>query len=246
MKKVLKRILIIIIVAILLVAAVILVSIFPMFSMTPAATGEIPGTNIFAVNNSLNALYFIDTDEGYIVVDAGSDTKAVAQTLTETGIAPSDVKYVLLTHSDYDHVASLPLFGNAQIYMCEDEMQVLDGTTKRNFYSSNSLPDDILLGNITLLEDGQDLELGGHSVECIKVPGHTTGSMAYLLDGQYLFTGDALKVADGEMDIHPFTMDKETAKNSIDRINEIKNESELMLTAHYGYYMPNELNWDVR
>ena len=241
MKKTLKILLTGTLIAVLLIAAIGLIYVFPMMSMTPSETGKILDTGIFAVNNQLNCLYFIETDDGYIVIDAGSNANAVAQTLIEEGISPLDVKYVLLTHSDSDHVASLSLFTNAQIYMSEDELQMVDGTKKRNFIIRNSLPEDVNLSSLSLLKEGEQLNLGEHTIECIKVPGHTVGSMTYLLDGQYLFTGDAVKVKNNMMSIHPFTMDKKTAEESIQNLSELNNENILVITAHYGYYNASDL-----
>ena len=243
MKKTLKILLMGTLIAVLLIAAMGLIYVFPMMSMTPSETGEILDTGIFSVNNQLNSLYFIETDAGYIVIDAGSNAMAVEQTLIEKNISPLDVKYMLLTHSDSDHVASLSLFTNAQIYMSEDELRMVDGTIKRNLYVFNSLPDDINLSNLFLLKDGEQLNLGEHTVECIKVPGHTPGSMAYLLDGQYLFTGDAVKVKNNMMSIHPFTMDKKTAEESIQNLSGLNNENILVITAHYGYYNAADLSY---
>ena len=246
MKKHRKIFLTSIIIAVLLIAAMVLIYVFPMMAMTPSETGEILDTGIFAVNNQLNCLYFIETDAGYIVIDAGSNSKAVEQTLIEKNISPLDVKYVLLTHSDSDHVASLPLFTNAQIYMSEDELRMVDGTIKRNIYGVfNSLPDDIKLSSLSLLKEGEQLNLGEHTIECIKVPGQTAGSMIYLLDGQYLFTGDVFKVKNNEVTIHPYTMDTKTAEESIRNLSELNNDNILVITAHYGYYNASDLKLNV-
>ncbi|MDQ3549186.1 MAG: MBL fold metallo-hydrolase [Chloroflexota bacterium] len=42
------------------------------------------------------------------------------------------------------------------------------------------------------LRDGDVVAIGSASIEAIAVPGHTNESVAYLLDGQVLFTGDTL------------------------------------------------------
>ena len=42
------------------------------------------------------------------------------------------------------------------------------------------------------LRDGQILHIGGIKVECLLVPGHTWGHMVYLIDDEYLFTGDTI------------------------------------------------------
>jgi len=241
MKKIQKRIMLIILAVIVLIAATALVYVFPMLSMNPMETGEISDTGIYAIKNNSNNLFFIESDDGYIVIDAGSDADKVAQTLNQVSVDALDVKYVLLTHSDYDHVASLNLFPNAQIFISEDELQMVNGQSKRNAFSSNTLPDGIDKEGLTLLADGQELKLGEHTVECIKAPGHTLGSMVYLFDGQYLFTGDAFKVSDNTIDVHPFTMDKEISKQSILQLNSVLNRSQLVFTAHYGYYQTDTI-----
>lgn len=43
-----------------------------------------------------------------------------------------------------------------------------------------------------LLRDEQSIDIEGIQVECFLVSGHTWGHMVYLIDGEYLFTGDAL------------------------------------------------------
>ena len=43
-----------------------------------------------------------------------------------------------------------------------------------------------------LLEDGDVLDIDGIKIEAILVPGHTWGHMVYLIDDEYLFTGDTI------------------------------------------------------
>lgn len=232
-----KRIVIIAVLAVVLLVAVIgLVTMWPMLSMKPATTGVIADTEIAAVNNGMNSLYFLPSTDGYIAVDAGTDAQKAIQEMAALGIEPQDVKHVLLTHTDYDHVAALAHFPGAQIYMSEDELQMIDGTTKRNAAQSNALPDGVARDSLVLLRDGQELEIGGHSIACVKAPGHTPGSMAYKLDGAYLFTGDAARVSGGGMEIHPFTMDEAAAAASLQVLREEMDGCRLVLTAHYGYY----------
>ena len=239
MKKNVKRVLLILIPILILLIGAAFYMLYPMLLMNPTETGMIPGANIFAVKNNRNSVFFIKTENGYIMVDAGSDEKGLEASLKENEINADDVNWILITHSDYDHVASLPLFTNAEIYMGEDEIGLVNGTVKRNMFSNNRLP--VGTDEITLLSDRQLLSFEDISVECIKMPGHTNGSMVYLIDGQYLFTGDAFKVIDDVIGIHPFTMDKETAETSIKNLNNVISENQIVIMAHYGYYTANEL-----
>lgn len=226
---------------ILVIAIFAFINFSPILFMKPTETGEISDTGIYSVMNRVNNMFFIKSDDGYIVIDAGSDSESVKESLEQISIDPLEVKYVLLTHSDYDHTGSLTLFPNAQIYIGKDELNMVDGSVKRNMFSKNSLPDGISSDSLNLIENNQELVFGGITVECIEMPGHTPGSIAYLIGSQYLFTGDAFKVNNKTLGIHPFTMDKNKSKESTRKIYESRNNYQYILTSHYGYYNSNEL-----
>ena len=244
MKKGKKRVLFIIlgvVGVIFILSIILLVNVLPVLSMQPIETGEVLDTGIYAVKNNSNNLFFIKAENGYIVIDAGSDASAVEESMKENEISPLDVKYVLLTHTDYDHITALSLFSNAEIFMSEDELQMIDGSTKRNIFSKNMLPESIDLSSITLLADREKIDLGGFTIESVKAPGHTLGSMAYIIDEQYLFTGDAFKVSDNIMKIHPFTMNKQIAFSTIQKLKKTKEGIKLVFTAHYGYFEADKI-----
>ena len=233
MKKTIKRVLLGVAAIFVIFAGIGLYNIYPLLSMKPVKTGPIPNSNIFAIKNSLITVYFVKTDSGYIMIDAAADLKKFEALMKKEGININDVKWIFLTHSDYDHVAALPLFPNAQILMSEDELQLVNGTTVRMKSSGNTMPPGIDINKINLLSNNQEFSFSGTKVKCIKAPGHTTGSMFYLIDNKYLFTGDAFGVAKGALIIHPFTMDAELARKTMETLKETINSS-VVLSAHYG------------
>ncbi len=239
-----KKLIIVISIILLLIIAVVVAGVtffLPVSSMTPAATGKIGDTGITAIKNNTSGVYFYDTGDGYIIIDTGSDSAALLTSMNELSINPDDIKYVFITHTDYDHMVSLNNFKNAQVYLSKNEKQMIDGTTKRNSFSKNRLPADVSIDDMAWLENGEIVEINGHTVECIDAPGHTTGSMVYLLDDKYLFTGDAFKVTDDVISVHPFTRDEKTAEETISNLKSVFDKSELILTSHYGYYKPDEI-----
>ncbi len=239
-----KKLIIVLSIVLLLIIAAVVVGVtffLPTYSMTPAATGKIGDTGITAIRNNTSGVYFYDTGDGYIIIDTGSDSAALLTSMNEMAINPDDIKYVFITHTDYDHMVSLNNFKNAKVYLSKNEKQMIDGTTKRNSFSNNRLPAGVSIDDMTWLENGENIEINGHTVECIDAPGHTTGSMVYLLDDKYLFTGDAFKVADNVISIHPYTMDEETAEATTSNLKPVFDRSELILTSHYGYYKPDEI-----
>jgi glyoxylase-like metal-dependent hydrolase (beta-lactamase superfamily II) len=234
MKKSTKRILLILAAVLIVLLGIGIFNVLPLLTMSPAKTGAILETNIYAIRNMANAVYFLQTDSGYIMVDAGSTAKDIGTAMADNNIPLESVKWILLTHSDYDHVAALPLFPHAKIYMSEDEIPLINGTLKRNASGGNSLP--VGIDRIDFLRDGQELDLDGCSVKTIKAPGHTIGSAVYLVDDTYLFTGDTFRYRDGKASVHPFSMDAETSKQTMEALADTITKSSLVLTAHYGYH----------
>jgi len=234
MKKIVKRTLLIIGIIFILLAGILFFSNLPVLLMNPVETGQIPNTDIFAAKDTIVTVYFIKTNGGYILFDAGVNPIKLEEAIKEIGIDANEVKFIFLTHSDGDHVAALPLFVNASIYMSEDELPLINGTVKRNAFGGNIMPSGIDIDKITLLQNHQKLSFNETTIECIKTPGHTIGSMSYLVDGKYLITGDAVKIKNGNMSIHPFTMDAKLAKETIEQLKEIIKSGLIVLPSHYG------------
>lgn len=243
MRKSRRAIISAIVVVVLIGGIVGFLNYLPIMQMTPALTGIMGNTHITVIKNNSNDVFFIDTDDGCIMIDAGSDADAVVKSMYRLSLTPDEIKYIFLTHTDYDHVAALSKMTDAQIFMSEKEKSMLDGTVKRNAFKKNSLPKEVDVDKIRLLKNNEKINLNSHTVECLDASGHTIGSMIYLVDDQYLFTGDAFKVSGNRISIHPYTMDKKTAEKTISRLDSVFSRSEVVFTAHYGYYPANELRW---
>jgi glyoxylase-like metal-dependent hydrolase (beta-lactamase superfamily II) len=207
-----------------------------LLKMRPAATGEIGDTGITIVRNRRNCIFFIKTNAGHALIDGGSVLHEIEERIALLGISPESVHDVFLTHSDTDHTAALPMFTQAAVHISEDEVQMLDGTTKRMALRRNRLPRGIAPSTLSTLADGQSMSVGGRTVLCFKAPGHTPGSMVFLVDASYFFAGDAFCVRAGAMRVHPFSMDAGKAQESIGRLRGILKGTELVLTSHYGFF----------
>ncbi len=212
----------------------VVIYILPMCFMHPLPGGKIEGTDMIAVKNQINNLFFIPSGEDWIVIDAGSDAKAVKREMELMAIDGQRVKSVFLTHTDYDHVASVVLFPNAAIYMSGQEKQMIDGSVCRQFFKKNSLPALRDSNKIIYLSDNEVVDFGEHKVRIIWAAGHTKGSAMYAVDEKYLFTGDVFKAADGHIAVHPYTMDRKQAQETICGIKNELQKYEKVFTAHYG------------
>ena len=88
----------------------------------------------------------------------------------------------------------------------------------------------------TLLDDQQIINISDMKIRGFLTPGHTPGSMCYLINDTLLFTGDVLSLNQGKAEkfYKSFNMDSETAARSIGKIIRIP-EVHYIFTAHNGY-----------
>ncbi len=230
-----KKILLIVVAVVFGAAAMFFGSLMYMFhaetkKMAPLATGEVaPG--IYAVLDDFVNMYLVKTKTGYIAFDAGNDADNAGAELKSLGIDPLAVRALFLTHSDGDHVAAAGLFTNAVIYLAGEEEPMINGMTERAPFMRNRF--DLEHRN---LKDEHRIEADGALVEAYLTPGHTPGSMSFLVNRENLFTGDTLSLRDGKVGLFNefFNMDSEEQKRSITRIGGFKGVKRIF-TAHYGY-----------
>ena len=239
-----KKLIFVVIIAILIPGIGIgLYFLIPHLTVVPVEGGQITNTNIHVIKNGLSNVFLLKVETDYIMFDTGSDANKLKTSLEDANINVLDIKWIFISHSDSDHVAGLNIFPNAEIFMSADELPLINGSQKRfGIFKNNKLPSGINIDNINLLQN-QTLLFSDIKIECIKTPGHTIGSMVYLVNDQYVFTGDAFRVKNGNILVHPFPMDRKLSINSIKQLKEIINSSSIIATSHYGYY--NKLSFDI-
>jgi glyoxylase-like metal-dependent hydrolase (beta-lactamase superfamily II) len=200
-------------------------------TLNPVETGKIV-ENVFAIKDSFSNVYLIKDSLNYIAIDAGNKIEVIIEELKELNINPDMVSAVLLTHSDGDHVAAISVFKNAEVYLSKQEEQLINGETSRFLFFGNSID----VKEYSLIEDQQIFNVGNINIKGFLNPGHTPGSMSFLINDKYLFTGDALSLKDGKIEKFNefFNMDTEDAIESMDIITHIP-EAEYIFTAHHGY-----------
>ena len=102
------------------------------------------------------------------------------------------LKYILLTHGHFDHIAGLRPFNNEnppKVFMNKNDLKLLNQV-------NNYLPmfgmSEISIPNIDrFVEDGDIIKLGNTNIQVLHTPGHTQGSVCYLAEGK-LFSGDTI------------------------------------------------------
>ena len=163
----------------------------------PLNTGRID-ERVACVREWVANIFFYTKNGVTIMIDAGYNYPRLKEKMGWLDIDPASIKHILITHQDTDHVGALEtdsdlLFKDATVYLSEIENRYLTGEARRRvIYHLYKLPMVKTDNRRVTLRDGQVLHIGGIKVECLLVPGHTWGHMVYLIDDEYLFTGDTI------------------------------------------------------
>ena len=163
----------------------------------PLNTGRID-EHVACVREWVANIFFYTKNGATIMIDAGYNYPRLKEKMGWLDIDPASIKHILITHQDTDHVGALEtdsdlLFRDATVYLSEIENRYLTGEARRRvIYHLYKLPMVRTDNRRVPLKDGQILDFEGIKVECLLVPGHTWGHMVYLIDDEYLFTGDTI------------------------------------------------------
>lgn len=169
--------------------------------------------NLHRIGNDIVAVYLIDTPEGVTVIDAGlaGHFGELATELGSMGRTLDDVKGVILTHGDGDHVGfaeRLRREHGVPVYIHEgDAARAKGGPKPKN--AKQSLKLGPMLGflayslrkggmrtswltDVVTVRGGETLDLPG-APRIIALPGHSEGSIAVHVPAvDAVFVGDGL------------------------------------------------------
>ena len=211
----------------------------------PLNTGFIDD-RVSCIREYVANIYFYTKDGHTIMIDAGYNYDRLAEKMQWLGINSKDIKEILVTHQDTDHVGAIEqgsdeLFRDATIYIGNIENEYLEGRKHRKvFWGLTTLPQVIIDNPKILIEDGQIFYISNIKIEAFLVPGHTWGHLVYLVDDCYLFTGDTLWLgADGGYAfLNTLAEDRKLQCQSLQRLKEILVKRNLQLkiiTGHTGW-----------
>ena len=211
----------------------------------PLNTGFIDD-RVSCIREYVANIYFYTKDGHTIMIDAGYNYGRLAEKMQWLHINPKEIKEILVTHQDTDHVGAIEqgsdeLFSDATIYIGKVENEYLEGYKHRKvFWGLTTLPQVVIDNQKVLIEDGQVFYIGNIKVEAILVPGHTWGHLVYLIDDSYLFTGDTIWFgADGGYAfLNTLAEDRKLQCQSLQRLKEILEKRNLQLkiiTGHTGW-----------
>ena len=146
--------------------------------------------NLYPGSFGANCYCLFDGGEA-VVIDPSADADVILSEIQKRGAV---LRYVLLTHGHFDHVLSVDALRDAtQAPLCihENDAEMLTDSPKnafRYFFGG----DRIWRAAERTLKDGEELNFGNVTLRVIHTPGHSKGSVCYLIPDAALFTGDTL------------------------------------------------------
>jgi glyoxylase-like metal-dependent hydrolase (beta-lactamase superfamily II) len=125
-----------------------------------------------------------------IVIDPGDSAEKIISYIDENKL---NVKKILLTHGHFDHIGALNKirkYTNAPVYVHENDANCV---TDSNYNLSVLVNKNIFCDNDAefTINDGDIIGKGEFDIQVIHTPGHSKGSVCYLM-GNHLFSGDTL------------------------------------------------------
>ncbi len=130
-----------------------------------------------------------ETTREAVVIDPGGDTPVIVKALEARDLKPVAV---LATHGHFDHVeglAGMKRATQAPIYVHQGDLPLIQGMTGQGLLFGVRVeaappPDQFV-------SEGQEIPFGELSLKVIHTPGHSPGSVSYLVDDA-VFVGDLL------------------------------------------------------
>ena len=184
------------------------------------------------------AIYLIQFDDHAALVDAGAGhgQKRLLGYLATVGVRPEQIKYLLLTHCHYDHTGGA--WDLREKLGCPVVMHELDAdflergdneVTAASWYGSKLQPCPV---DRRLRGAQETLPLGGRAITALHIPGHSPGSVAYLVEseGQTVLFGQDVH---GPLDLRLHS-NRADYRASLERLLAL--EADILCEGHYGIF----------
>ena len=208
----------------------------------------------------LNLTLIVDEENGNTLVDAGlpDQIEAISAALVEAGIGVGDLRRIIFTHQDLDHVgsgAALVRQSGARVLAHAADAPYIEGELRPLKFTPEMLERrpqmrEVLerlepIGVDERVEDGARLDLAG-GTRVISTSGHTPGHISlYLEQPKVLIAGDALTAQDGSLNgPNPsMTLEMGTALQSIRRLADLDVDT---IVCYHGGVVGEDANGQLR
>jgi metallo-beta-lactamase class B len=195
-----------------------------------------PFDNVNYVGICWVSSWLVHTDDGSVLIDTlyGPFTPVLLENIAKTGTDLADIKYVLMTHGHFDHVAGAaalkPLLPNATFVMTQQGWDEAVASSKASQAGPRAWQ---MIEPEMVAADGEEIKLGGNSFTVLETPGHTWGTASYAYDVQdgddthraVTIGGLGLNAIEGPAQVEAFI-------DSLDRLRALTEDSDAGIDVH--------------
>lgn len=178
---------------------------------------------LWAIQDGLVNFYVVEAPEGLICFDIGWRQSSVKRGFESQGLDIRNVTAVFVTHMHWDHARCLRMFPGTRVFCGAHESA---SVFMKRWMAKHPFE---------RIRDDQTVAVAGLSVHAVDTPGHTQGSVSYVVEGRWLFTGDTCRIQSGRVFPFPawFNRDETALGESIQKLAQIEGV-ECLLTSHSG------------
>ncbi len=173
--------------------------------------------------------YFVGNEKEFIIIDPSIDIRSI-EFMIKKKFSGSLLKGIFLTHGHFDHICTLPLINkkfDVPVFVHKNDLSKINdiNLSCATYFGVTKLNE---ISNLRKLQEVTSYET--FKIKMIHTPGHTNGSVCYLID-DYLFSGDTLfNNAVGRTDL--LTSSEQQLKESI--IHLMKLDPKLIVYPGHG------------
>jgi metallo-beta-lactamase class B len=131
--------------------------------------------------------HLVDTGEGLILLDTAfpQTVYLLLESIRRLGFDPDDIQTIVHCHGHYDHFggtrAIVELTG-ARTALGQEDVEVLTHRPELSWAPEYGVEFYEAFAVDIPLQEGDVIALGNTAIECVHIPGHTPGAMAYFFE----------------------------------------------------------------
>ena len=199
--------------------------------------------NLYDFGFNTVGAWAIPTSSGIILIDALNTVKeaedVIEPALRKIGLNPADVRYVIVGHGHFDHFGGAPYFQQkygARVAMSAEDWDVIERPNPNAPAAQANRP---IPKRDIVIRDGQQVTLGDTTITLRLTPGHTPGSLAFLIPAKTGGRPLTVLMLSGA-NITPNRVTLEAFDRALDAAKAAK--AQMLINGHPGLF-GDELGW---
>ena len=145
--------------------------------------------NVWYVGDSWVCVHLVDTGDGLLLIDSGNvgATAMLVNAIWEAGFRPADVKWIIHSHGHLDHIGGAGFFKRmfgTKLYIGAPDAAMFRERPSLSLIQCAYSAQEGLFEPDAEIHDHDVLSLGGTTIQCRLVPGHTAGCVALFFDAR--------------------------------------------------------------